>query len=69
MLITGLVLLTAGTTALAAAPAQADTEEVQLNVSPSTVHPGDTVTVTETVKNVVGFTILNPSVRLFSTAT
>ncbi|MFN2496168.1 MAG: hypothetical protein ABR608_09725 [Pseudonocardiaceae bacterium] len=61
----GLVLLTAGTMAVAAVPAQAHTE-VQLSVYPSTVHPGDTITVTQTITNVNNFTIPNPSTRLFS---
>lgn len=62
----GIVLLTAGATAIAALPAQAAAPEVQLSVSSSTVHPGDTVTVTETVTNVNPFTVLHPAARLFS---
>ncbi|AXB47519.1 DUF11 domain-containing protein [Amycolatopsis albispora] len=52
----------AGTT-----PAGADTAEVQLSISAPTVHPGDTVIVTETITNINGFTVLHPAARLFST--
>jgi hypothetical protein len=61
----GFVLLTMGTMTVAAVPAQAGTE-LQLKLSSLTVHPGDTVTVTQTMTNVGNFTILNPSARLFS---
>lgn len=45
----GLVALTAGAAAFVAAPAQAELPASQLSVSPTTVHPGDTVTITQTV--------------------
>lgn len=61
-----LVLLAAGATAVMAPPAYA-APEVQLNVSAPAVNPGDTVTVTETITNVNGFTVLQPRARLFST--
>lgn len=60
----GLVALTAGTTALVAAPAQADVPASQLSVSPTTVHPGDTVTITQTVTNNLVSTLLSPAVQL-----
>lgn len=50
-----------------AVPSAATTPEVAIAVSPSTAQPGDTVTVTETVTNVNGFTILQPKAKLFST--
>lgn len=62
----GLVLLAAGATAVLASPAYA-VPEVQLSASAPAVNPGDTLTVTETVTNVNGFTILQPRARLFST--
>ncbi|HVV20224.1 MAG TPA: hypothetical protein VHF06_12365 [Pseudonocardiaceae bacterium] len=49
-----------------AVSASADTPEVTLSVAPSTAQPGDQVTVTETVTNINGFTILGPTARLFS---
>ena len=62
----GLVALTAGTTALVAAPAQADVPASQLSVSPTTVHPGDTVTITQTVTNNLVSTLLSPVTQLVS---
>jgi hypothetical protein len=50
------------------ATASADTPEVVVTSSVSSVVPGDTVTVTETVTNVNGFSILGDSARLFSAA-
>jgi uncharacterized repeat protein (TIGR01451 family) len=47
-------------------PASADTPAVTVAVSPSTVSPGDTVTVTETITNTIGSTILQPTAELFS---
>ncbi|WP_194239905.1 DUF11 domain-containing protein [Amycolatopsis sp. YIM 10] len=62
------VVLLGGVVALAGATtAGADTAEVQLSTSTSTVHPGGTVVVTETVKSTNGFTVLHPAARLFST--
>ncbi|ALG14085.1 DUF11 domain-containing protein [Kibdelosporangium phytohabitans] len=52
-----------------ATPAYADPVEVEAVVSPAEVQPGDTFTVTETVHNVHQFSILNPTLRLFSTPT
>jgi hypothetical protein len=52
---------------LPATPAAADPPEVALSVSPSTAYPGDTVTVTMTVTNIHGFTVLNARARLFGT--
>jgi uncharacterized repeat protein (TIGR01451 family) len=49
------------------APSAADTPEVAVTVSPATAQPGDTVTVTETVTNIHGFSILQPRAELFST--
>ena len=63
----GLVALTAGTTALAAAPAYAELPASQLGVSPTTVHPGDTVTITQTVTNNLVSTLLSPAAQLVST--
>lgn len=54
-------------TAVGTSSAAADTPEVALAVTPSTAQPGDTVTVTETVTNINGFTILQPKANLFST--
>jgi uncharacterized repeat protein (TIGR01451 family) len=54
-------------TCVVATSAAADTPEVTLSVSPSTAQPGDQVTVTETVTNINGFTILQPTANLFST--
>jgi hypothetical protein len=59
-------MLTAATTAIAAAPAQADVPASQLSVSPSTVHPGDTVTITQTLTNNVLSTLLSPVAQLTS---
>jgi uncharacterized repeat protein (TIGR01451 family) len=61
-----LAALTATGVLVAQAPASADPPEVALSVSPTTVIPGDTVTVSETVTNIHGFSILQPTVRLFS---
>ncbi|MGC7095587.1 hypothetical protein ACPZ19_13035 [Amycolatopsis lurida] len=62
------VVLLGGVVALAGATtAGADTAEVQLSTSTSTVHPAGTVVVTETLKNTNGFTVLHPAARLFST--
>ncbi|HEY3750301.1 MAG TPA: hypothetical protein VGL80_13960 [Pseudonocardiaceae bacterium] len=58
--------LTAGAFAIVGTTASADTPVVALTVSPSTVQPGDTVTVTETVTNNNFFTILQPTAQLFS---
>ncbi|HEY0804589.1 MAG TPA: hypothetical protein VGD84_05975 [Pseudonocardiaceae bacterium] len=66
--VTALLLAVAATGAVAlAAPASADTVGVTLSVSPSTVTVGNSVIVTETVTNTNGFSILQPTVRLFST--
>lgn len=54
-------------TAFAAPSAAADQPEVALTVAPSTAQPDDTVTVTETVTNIHGFTVLQPKANLFST--
>ncbi|MBN6037123.1 DUF11 domain-containing protein [Amycolatopsis sp. 195334CR] len=61
VLLGGVVTLAGATTAGAVAP------EVQLSTSTSIAHPGETVTVTETITNVNGFTVLHPAARLFST--
>lgn len=58
--------LACATIATLGAPASADTPVVALSVSPATVSPGDTVTVTETLTNSNGFTILGPTAQLFS---
>jgi hypothetical protein len=65
--VAGLALLTAAASVVIATPAQADTPEVELTASSSTVQPNGTVTVTEKVTNVNDFTVLQPKVRLFST--
>jgi hypothetical protein len=62
----GLMLLTVGTTALVAAPAHAELPASQLSVSPTTVHPGDTVTITQTVTNNLVSTLLSPVAQLVS---
>lgn len=62
----GMVALVAGATALGAAPAEAITPESQISVSPSTAHPGDLVTVTQTVTNNLGSALLQPVARLVS---
>lgn len=54
-------LVTAGT------PATADQPSVTVSVSSPTVVPGDTVTVTETVTDVIGSSILQPTAELLST--
>jgi uncharacterized repeat protein (TIGR01451 family) len=61
------VLAALAATAVVATNAAADSPEVALTVSPSTAQPGDTVTVTETVTNINGFSILQPKANLFST--
>jgi uncharacterized repeat protein (TIGR01451 family) len=61
-----LAALTATGVVVAQAPASAAPPEVAVTVSPATVVPGDTVTVTETVTNINGFSILQPTARLFS---
>ncbi|MDI5977382.1 hypothetical protein [Amycolatopsis magusensis] len=61
------VLLGGLTALVGAAPAGADPAEVQISASASTVHPGGTIVVTETVTNIHGFTVLHPTARLFST--
>jgi Domain of unknown function DUF11 len=63
----GLVLLAAGTTTIAAAPAQAVVPASQLSVSPFTVHPGDTVTITQTATNILGIPLSSPIAQLLST--
>jgi hypothetical protein len=50
----------------AIAPAQADSPEVEVSLSAGTVNPGDTVVVTETVHNIDGGSILNPTIRILS---
>ncbi|HEX4704739.1 MAG TPA: hypothetical protein VH352_21600 [Pseudonocardiaceae bacterium] len=64
-----LAVLTATGLVVAQVPASADNGGVgvALTVSQTTVIPGDTVTVTETITNTNGFTILQPTVRLLST--
>ena len=61
-----LAVLAAGGVVATGAPAGAATPEVALSVAPATAQPGDTVTVTETVSNVNGFSILQPVANLFS---
>lgn len=61
-----LVLLASGAAAGIATPAYA-LPEVELSASAAAANPGDIVTVTETVTNVNGFTVLQPKARLFST--
>jgi hypothetical protein len=63
----GLALLIAATSAIIATPAQADTPEVELTVSASTVQPNGLVAISETISNVNDFTVLQPKARLFST--
>ena len=62
-----LTALTAAGVVAGQATASADPPEVALTVSPATVIPGNTVTVTETITNIHGFSILGPTARLFST--
>lgn len=64
--VVGLVALTAGGAAITAAPAQALDPISQLSVSPSTAHPGDLVTVTQTVTNNLSSVLLQPAARLVS---
>jgi hypothetical protein len=61
-----LAALTAAGVVATQAPASATTPEVALTVSPATVTVGDSVTVTETITNINGFSILGPTARLFS---
>lgn len=63
----GLVLITAGTSAMVAAPAQAALPFSQLSVSPTTVNPGDTVTITQTVTNGLASSLLSPIAQVIST--
>ncbi|WP_020666882.1 DUF11 domain-containing protein [Amycolatopsis nigrescens] len=63
----GVVLLSAGIAT--ASPAAAAEPEVEVSVSPSTAQPGDVLTVTETIRNQTGGSILNPTARLFSEPT
>ncbi|WP_214412365.1 DUF11 domain-containing protein [Sphaerisporangium fuscum] len=51
---------------LLAAPASADPPEVALSLSSSQVTVGDSVTVTATVTNVHGFTVLGATARIFT---
>ncbi|MGH3796743.1 MAG: hypothetical protein ACRDSP_17850 [Pseudonocardiaceae bacterium] len=64
--LTGLVLLTAGATTVAATPAQAAEPDVALSTSQSTVHPGDLVTITQSVTNNILSAILQPAARILS---
>lgn len=65
----GMVLVAGAATLVVVGPASADTPEVAVTLSSSTVHPGDTLTVTETITNVHQFSILQPTARLFSAPT
>jgi len=65
----GLALLTSATSVIIATPAQAETPEVELSSSVSTVSPNGNVTVTEKVTNVNAFTVLQPKAQLFSVPT
>jgi hypothetical protein len=56
-----------GITSIAAAPARAVVPASQLSVSSSTVHPGDTVTITQTVTNILGIPLSSPVAQLLST--
>ncbi|GAA4668040.1 hypothetical protein [Amycolatopsis dongchuanensis] len=60
-------LVAAGLVMASAPSAAADPAEVETSVSQASVLAGDTVTVTEKVTNVHDFSILHPTVRLFST--
>jgi hypothetical protein len=65
----GLALITGATSVIVVAPAQAETPEVELSSSVSTVSPGGNLTVTEKVTNVNPFTVLQPKAQLFSAPT
>jgi Domain of unknown function DUF11 len=65
----GLAALAAALLPAGSGTALADPPEVQTSLSSPTVVPGGSVTVTETVTNVHGFTILNPEVLLFTSPT
>lgn len=60
-------LAAAGLVTAAAPVAGADPAEVETTVSQAAVLAGDTVTVTEKVTNVHDFSVLHPTVRLYST--
>jgi hypothetical protein len=60
------VVLAAGTAMVTAPATHADPPEVAVSVSPATVSPGDSVTVTVTLTNVHSFTILQPYARILS---
>ncbi|MEZ0074245.1 hypothetical protein [Planotetraspora sp. GP83] len=63
------LLLGAATVALSpllATPASATPPEVALSLSSAQVNTGDSVTVTATVTNIHGFTVLNATARVFS---
>lgn len=63
-----IVAAVAATALSIAAPAFADENiEVTGTVSPSVVQPGDTFTVTETVRNRAFFSVLSPTIRVLST--
>lgn len=62
-----LVALAAAGLVAVGTPAAADQSAVTVSVSSPTVVPGDTVTVTETVTNVIGSSILQPTAELLST--
>lgn len=64
--VAGLTALTAMVPVTTPAAAHADTPEVELTLSSSTVTPGGTLTVTEKLNNVNAFSVLNPAARLFS---
>ncbi|GAA3807813.1 hypothetical protein GCM10022226_29880 [Sphaerisporangium flaviroseum] len=51
---------------LLATPALADPPEATLSLSSATVNTGDSVTVTVTVTNIHGFTVLNAAARVFT---
>lgn len=62
-----LVALAAAGLVATGTPATADQPAVTVSVSSPTAVPGDTVTVTETVTNVIGSTVLQPTAELLST--
>jgi hypothetical protein len=62
----GLVLVTVGTSTMVAAPAQAALPASQLSVFPTTVNPGDTVTITQTLTNSLATSLLSPVAQLVS---
>lgn len=66
--VAALVALTAAGVLTTQATASADQPEVVVTASASSVTPGDTVTVTETITNINGFSILGVSAQLFSSA-